>query len=251
MPIHYVNAATMRVNVLSSCTGEKATTAADQLTREDFARGSDHVAQRTDALRAHTRPAEKMYTGQHHTRLMRGVEAFQALDFATLDLWILSAGYGIISAERKVAPYDCTFSGMGKGELRRWANGLSIPSDACAILERPFDLGIVLLGNDYLAACQLPPDPRLGGPTLFFSSYSAARELQQIPRARAVPLGNAEASRFSRPLVSLKGELGGRVLSLLATADSEDHAQSLMRHILNPATAVYDVLERGSVDLPV
>ena len=241
----------MHVTVLSSCTGEKATTAADQLTRSDFARGLDHVAQRAEALRAHTRPAEKMYTGQHYTRLMRGAQAVRALDFATLDLWILSAGYGIISAERKVAPYDCTFSGIGKGELRRWANALSIPSDARAILERPFDLGIVLLSNDYLAACQLPPDLELGGPTLFFSSYSAARKLQQISRARDVPLGNAEASRFSRPLVSLKGELGGRVLSLLATADSENHAQSLMRHVLNPATDVYNMLEQRSVDLPV
>ena len=185
----------MQITILTSCTGEKATTAADQLTREDFARGPDHVMQRADALRAHTHPAEKMYTGQHHTRLMRGAQAVRALDFATLDLWILSAGYGIISAERKVAPYDCTFSGIGKGELRGWANALSIPSDARAILERPFDLGIVLLSNDYLAACQLPPDLELGGPTLFFSSYSAARELQQIPRARAVPVGIAKASR--------------------------------------------------------
>ena len=241
----------MHITVLTSCTGEKATTAVDQLTREDFAQGSDHVDNRTEAMQAHARPAEKMYTGQHHTRLMRGVEPVRALDFTKLDLWILSAGYGLIPDDKNVAPYDCTFAGMGKGELRAWAQSLSIPSDTRKILQRPFDLGIVLLSNDYLAACQLPPNLELGGPTLFFSSFSAAEDLQEIPRARAVPLGNAEANRFSRPLVSLKGELGGRVLSRLAAADSEDHAQSLMRHVLNPATDVYNVLEQRSVDLPV
>jgi len=238
----------MHITVISSCTGQKASTSPDQLTRKDFAAGEDHVVHRTKALEELTRPAERMYIGQHHLRLMRGVRAVRELEFATLDARIISAGYGLIPADKEIAPYDCTFSGMGKAELRRWANVLSIPSDARAILERPCDLGIVLLSNDYLAACQLPPDLELGGPTLFFSSYSAARELQQIPRARAVPLGNAEASRFSRPLVSLKGELGGRVLSLLAAADGDDHAHSLIGHLLNPATDVYNMLEQRSVD---
>lgn len=239
----------MHITVLTSCTAEKATTAADQLKREDFTRGLDHVKHRTEALQAHARPAEKMYTGQHHTRLMRGVEAVRALDFATLDLSILSAGYGLIPAGKNVAPYDCTFSGMGKAELRTWAQSLSIPSDTREVLQRPFDLGIVLLSNDYLAACQLPSDFELGGPTIFFSSFSAAEDLQEIPRARTVPLGNAEASRFSCPLVSLKGELGGRTLSLLADADDAHHAQSLIHHLFNPATDLYDVLEHQSIDL--
>ena len=64
----------MRITVLTSCTGEKATSSAGQLTKEDFAKGEGHVARRTKGLRKLARPAKKMYTGQHHTRLMRGVQ---------------------------------------------------------------------------------------------------------------------------------------------------------------------------------
>ena len=93
----------MHITVISSCTGKKVTSSADQLTWEDFAAGEDHVVQRTKVLEEFTRPAEQMYTGQHHVRLMRGVKAVRELGFATLDLWILSAGYGLIPAGKNVA----------------------------------------------------------------------------------------------------------------------------------------------------
>ena len=173
-----------------------------------------------------------MYAGQHHLRLMRGVEVIRP-DFC----------------RKSRGPYDCTFVGMGKRELRRWAAHLSIPAAARRVLGRPFDLGLVLLSNDYLAACDLSADIDLGGPTLFFSSCSAAEDLQEIPAARTVPLGNQEASRFSCPLVSLKGELGGRTLSLLADTDDAQHAQSLIHHLVKPATDLYDVLEHESIEL--
>jgi len=61
----------MRITVLTSCPGEKATSSASQLTLEDFAAGEDHVADHTKGLQELTQPAKKMYTGHHHTRLMR------------------------------------------------------------------------------------------------------------------------------------------------------------------------------------
>ena len=163
----------MRITVLTSCTGEKATSSARQLTKEDFAKGEGHVARRTEGLHKLTRPAEKMYTGQHHVRLMRGVEAVRTQTSHTLDLWILSAGYGLIPTDKAAAPYDCTFSNMRKSELRRWSRSLSIPTDVREVLARPFDLGLVLLSNDYLAACELysekpPSGVALGGPCALF-----------------------------------------------------------------------------------
>ena len=238
----------MRTTVLTSCTGEKATSSASQLTKEDFAKGEDHVARRTKGLHKLTRPAEKMYTGQHHTRLMRGVQAVRTQTTHPTHLWILSAGYGLIPADKTVAPYDCTFSGMRKAELCRWARSLSIPTDVRKVLARPFDLGLVLLSNDYLAACELysekpPSGVTLGGPTLFFSSRSAAAGLRALPNAAVVTLANQEARRFSCPLVSLKGELGGRVLSMFAHARDGTATETLKRQLLDPSVDPYKLLE--------
>ena len=68
----------MRITILTSCTGEKATFINRVSShKDDFAKEEGHVARRTKGLHKLTRPAEKMYTGQHHTRLMRGVQAVQ------------------------------------------------------------------------------------------------------------------------------------------------------------------------------
>jgi hypothetical protein len=89
----------MRILVITSCTGEKAVTSDQALTLEDFARGSQHVKQREKELKDLMRPAEELYTGQQHVRLMRGVQALREHRNhkgtpLKLDLWILSGGYG-------------------------------------------------------------------------------------------------------------------------------------------------------------
>jgi hypothetical protein len=143
---------------------------------------------------------------------------------------------------------------MRKAELRCWAKSLSIPTDVREVLARPFDLGLVLLSNDYLAACELySKKPHsgvtLGGPTLFLSSRSAAAGLRALPNARVVTLGNAEARRFSCPLVSLKGELGNRVLSMFAHAKDGRSTETLKRQLLDPSVDPYKLLE-GEGEVP-
>lgn len=109
----------MRLLVITSCTGEKAVTSADQLRLDDFRQGATHIAQRERALADLCLPAEQLYTGLQHQRLMSGVRALreQARD-VTLDLWVLSAGYGLVPAARKLAPYEATFANLGRKELR-------------------------------------------------------------------------------------------------------------------------------------
>ena len=231
----------MRITVLTSCTAEKATSATDQLTRDDFARGKDHVAHRTQSLQPFTQPAEKMYTGQHHVRLMRGVEAVRTQTSHTLDLWILSAGYGLIHADQPVAPYDCTFNRMSSAELHAWAHHLGIPAKTNQLLQSNYDLLLVLLSNNYLAACKLEEVDRLNN-ALFFAGYHDSKWINQMPGARAVPLYNNEAKRFSCGVISLKGELAGRLLWHLATQQDGD-AHQWIAHVMDPSTDILRVLD--------
>lgn len=200
----------MRILILSSCTGMKAVEHEHQLVRADFGRGAKHVARREGKLTAFMRPAQEMYTGQQHVRLMRGIA--RAAGHVDVDLHILSAAYGIVSGDRAVAPYELTFATMGKAELRSWADGLKVPTDLRTLLADPYDLALILLGDDYLDACALNASVRLGGPTLLFCGKNTLRKLPEIPLLKAVALTGAEATRFSVGLVALKGELAARVL---------------------------------------
>jgi hypothetical protein len=158
----------MRILVITSCTGEKSVSSERALTLEDFKQGRRHVARREKELKDLLCPAESLYTGQQHVRLMRGVQAFRESRLSSngddvLDLQILSAGYGIVSGEARLAPYEATFQGMPKGELREWARELGIPAAFRNTVAAPYDLGLILLGDDYLSTCELDSSVEFGG----------------------------------------------------------------------------------------
>jgi len=230
-----------RLLVITSCTASKAVRPASALTPEDVRRGRGHVGRRTADVGAACRPAENMYTGQQHTRLMRGVRALRARDHRLtprliLDLRIVSGGYGVIRGDRAIAPYESSFAGLSKAEARDLALLLNVPRDMRAALSARYDLGVVLLGDDYLRACALDEAVRLGGPTLVFCGSAAARRLPHAPSIRPVPLSHADTARFRAGAITLKGEIGGRLLARLA-ADP-----SIVDTLRDPATDVLALL---------
>jgi hypothetical protein len=66
----------MKIQVITSCTGEKRHSAADQLVQEDFRSPCDSklFKAREESLVALALPAEDMYAGQQQSRLMQGVQ---------------------------------------------------------------------------------------------------------------------------------------------------------------------------------
>jgi len=217
----------MRILIITSCTGEKAIRHERALTLADFREGREHVGCRETELSELLTPAEELYSGLQHARLMRGVYAARTATGANeiaADLWILSAGYGLIPGSQRLAPYECTFQGMNRSELLAWARQLGVANRFRDLLDHPYDLGLVLLGDDYLTACEVDASLHLAGPTLIFCSAKVARRLPSIENLHPVVVTNAEASRFSCGLVGLKGELGARVLEHLVDEPSSLHA---------------------------
>jgi hypothetical protein len=210
----------MRILVITSCTGEKAVASPTQLTLEDFRKGLMHVRAMEAALHDLLTPAEDIYTGLQHQRLMRGVRAIRAAEGLEIDLRILSAGYGLVHADRNLAPYEATFAGMKSGELKAWGQKLRVPEDMRTTLAQPYDLALVLLGDDYLAACDLDDTVNLGSPTVLFCGKATAKKLPMLPGLQPVVLANADAKWFSCGLVGLKGELAARILERLASDPS-------------------------------
>lgn len=207
----------MRILILTSCTGEKAVKHPDQLTLDDFRSGSAHVARREKGIADSCRTAGKIYTGEQHLRLMRGVARFRETGGGKgkneVNLHILSAGYGVIQESRVVAPYETTFATMKTKELRDWADTLKVPEDFRKTVGWNYDLGLILLGASYLQACAVDDGIEFGGPTLLFCGRGMAKKLPILKDVRIVPISNPEAKRFSCGLVGLKGELAARVMA--------------------------------------
>ena len=237
-----------RVLVLTSCTGEKAVAHARQLTIDDFRRGLEHVRRREQELADLLRPAAELYTGQQHIRLMRGVRALREQvghgdASVELDVRIVSAGYGLVRGARRLAPYEATFQKMPKVEARQWAARLGIPADVRAALAERFDLGLVLLSDDYLDVCALDEDLSLGGPVLVLCGTVAARRLPTVAGMRALPLKEEDTRRFGAGLVALKGEVAGRLLERIAS--EPDMIAALAEQGTDPLALVV-----GAVTLP-
>jgi hypothetical protein len=167
--------------------------------------------------------AESLYAGQQHMRLMRGVNDYRyaGLPAGELRFRILSAFHGLLPPRRLITSYDHSFSGLPTAAIRRQGREKNVPEDMRNLLRKPFDLGLLLLGDPYLRACELDTDIELGGPLLSFCSPAVAKRMPKITGLRTITLTNAEARRFSCGLIALKGELGGRLLSQL-TAEPEE-----------------------------
>lgn len=233
----------MRILVITSCTGEKSVTSKLALTMEDFERGGKHLKQRERELADLMRSAEELYAGQQHVRLMQGVQAIREHEKSNgtplkLDLWILSAGYGLVPGDRILAPYECTFQGMKSTELRDWADKLKVPEQFRELVHAKYDLALVLLGDSYLSACSFDASVSFGGPTLLFCGTGAAKRLPKHPKVRVVKVSNPDAKRFSWPLVALKGEIANRLLSRLVSNEVSIH------QLADPA---FDVLDSIAV----
>jgi hypothetical protein len=211
----------MRILIITSCTGEKSVDHVHRLTITDFAQGQHHIAHRHEELRDNLVSAESLYSGMQHQRLMRGVGAVRATAGIDLDFHILSAGYGLVNADQQLAPYEATFLTMKKAEARAWAKSLGIADDTHKLLEKPCDLALILLGDDYLNAVSLDESVLLGGPTLVLCGKAAAKRLPMLKNLYPVILSNAEARRFSCALIGLKGELAARVLERIAADPSQ------------------------------
>lgn len=211
----------MKLLILTSCTGEKHVEDSAQLTLDDFRVGAAHVAEREKELAEKLTPAEELYSGQQHVRLMRGIDLIRRQNGTfDLDFEILSAGYGLIPSDRKIAPYEATFQGMKKGELRGWAGRLDVAKDFAVLMAKKRDLNVILLGDAYLEACGISKETDFTSPTLLFCGGSTAKKLPEHPNLRVVTLSNPEAKRFSCGLVALKGEMGARLLHEISSGDS-------------------------------
>lgn len=162
----------MRLLVISSCTGRKKWKLPGQLHQEDF-RSQERLRRREAELQRYMVPAAVMYEGAQHKGVLEALAILKQAGVAA-DLQIVSAGYGLVAAERHIAPYDVTFENMGKDAIGRLADSLEIPAAVRQAI-REYPLVIFLLGAKYLTAIRPPLSTHSGQRLLFFAAMSKSR----------------------------------------------------------------------------
>jgi hypothetical protein len=172
------------------------------------------TASKTAAAHGRAIPAEALYTGQQHVRLMRGVAAYRAAGQPAggLDVRIVSAAHGVVPGTALLGAYDASFTGMSMRHLSRRSAELGIPRAVTDLLAARRRLALVLLGESYLCAARLSASTEFGAPTIVFTGRNRANELASASDVCALALENSHPRRFSCGLTALKGELGARVL---------------------------------------
>lgn len=239
----------MKILIITACTGQKTVKHDNALVLDDFFKGESHFKSRENELAESLTKAEDLYKGQQHVRLMKGIEKLREKKTGKakqpeIDLWILSAGYGLIPSDRRIAPYECTFQGMKVSDINPLAEVLDIPSDFRKLISRQYDFGLILLGDAYLRACKIDDEVQWGGPTLLLCGKQAAKRLPKHKHLKIVPVSNTEAKRFSCGLVGLKGELASRILQLI-----KDDLDS-MSQLINADNDLLKLLERPKAEKP-
>jgi hypothetical protein len=197
----------MRLLVIGSCTGSKSDDgcpAHSKLVEDDFDDPA-RLRQRESELRNWLKPAAEMYTGRQHTQMMDGVRIIRS-SFGpdACSVAIVSAGYGLITERRPIAPYDLTFQGMPKPLIRTRGDKLHIPDQLREVISE-FSLAIFLLGDDYLRSARPPIVPMKSQRFIYFGSP----RLRECHNAGVVvlPAAQPEATEFGDGVVSLKGRM--------------------------------------------
>ena len=197
----------LRLLVLTSCTGEKKFHPDVALTLEDF-QDKERLMIKGEQLKDYSSSAGLLYTGLQHLHVLSGVKILrEVFGKENVDLMILSAGYGLISEDQTIFPYEVTFNNLKLGELDKWAKTLNIREGFEKAITN-YDLVFILLGERYLRSLALPVITNPEQTLIFLASGKSDRYIPPLSaKVFKVFLSNDEARQFGFPLVGLKGYL--------------------------------------------
>lgn len=195
----------LKILVVTSCTGEKKYKPGNQLLQQDF-QDPQLLKSRENELGDYKLKARDMYTGMQHLRLYEGVSMLRdKFGKNVVDVAIISAGYGLISEDEIIVPYEVTFNNMNNQEIVNWSRQLNIHNDLEQLVSN-YDLIFYLLGDKYLRALELPINIEKEKQChVFLASKTSDRLIQRGDLCCRIQVGQDDAKSFSYGLVGLKG----------------------------------------------
>ena len=141
----------MRILVVGSCGKKKLTQHPDAPSCSDLAINSD-LSEWKSKFSNLVFPAGKMYTGYQNRELAAATDGLRAVKGVEVDMYIISAGFGMLKETTLIPPYECSFNNMNKAEILERAEYLGIREAFRGICGRNYDLLYLALSKKYMLA---------------------------------------------------------------------------------------------------
>lgn len=240
LPMHAVESS-RKILVVTSCTKDKSYLShlsdgcqilTDQLWDEQ---DDDRLERDFGALESYRMPAVQLYQGLQHREVMRGVALLrQTFGDGSVDVAIISAGFGVIREQQLLPPYEATFADLSTSRILSLSQRLRIPQKMNELLTKnTYDGVFFLLGENYLISLGLPFVSEPLCPCFFLASSGSQKRIPKRNRYHIVPVGKDDATAFRYNLIGLKGHL----FRLFAEQIIHPHADTpttILRRDLSP-----------------
>lgn len=180
--------------IISSCTGEKKYYPDNKALATDL----DNIflrQKKEEELKEYKVKACEMFISLQNKII---IESLNHLNDKHLnaELCYISSGYGLISKDEEVIPYDVNLSAMSMFDLDKRSDFLKVHEELY-YKAKNFDLIIYLLGYEYLRMLKLPIDLDSNIKQIFFISPSDEKVLPDNNDFYLVKTGNEEASKYN------------------------------------------------------
>ncbi|QSW98186.1 hypothetical protein SAMN05444422_1045 [Halobiforma haloterrestris] len=149
--------------------------------------------------------AKDLYTGRQQEFVKEAVRRLKG-EGHDVERYFISAGFGLVSEDEPLPPYEVTFSSMGVADIRERSKQLSIQADLEQVLnESDYDVVFFTLGKDYYTSIDIDnmvQDVRSDRIGVVFN-----RELvdDQFDNIVSVPARTEDAKNHGTIVVGLKG----------------------------------------------
>jgi len=224
-PAAPADAAAPRMLVFASGTGRMAVHHPGELRKEDFA-DRRRLRRREAELSGFLRPAAEMYCCQQFTYTQQGVETLRtAFGRESVDLRIVSPGYGILGERDLIAPHNISLTDFARPELHSWADRIGVPKAVRKAMEG-YDLVFFLVGQCCLEAMR-PPLAAAPGQRLLLLATEHYRRHYAAPGVTVLPTGRMARSSCEVGSIAFKGYLFSRFAQVAA-----QEGAALLRSVL-------------------
>lgn len=197
---------TVKILVLTSCTSDKKYSPTNLLAIEDF-NSSEELTRRTEELKNYKTEASEMYTGIQHVSLMEGLKkVWSKYGVSVVDLYIISAGYGLLGRDDIIVPYEVTFSEMTDKQILERSDFLDIHERVESLISH-YDLVFFLLGREYIIALRLPFHVSNTVAQIFLVGPTYRKLIPDLPNTFLIPTGRDQAAQLHTTNIALKGVL--------------------------------------------
>jgi hypothetical protein len=218
----------MRILVVGSCGKKKRVQLPEAPNCDDLVSSKSLMKWKT-ALSHSVYPAREMYTGYQNRELVAGVDGLRSIKDVEVDMYIISAGFGVLNETTLIPPYDCSFNSLKKTEILERANSLGITEDIRSICEGDYVLLYFALSRKYMLALGGNRLSEIKGTTVTFHKQKTDSELVYVPSGANTVKSFAQRGFKIHGVVGFKGDLLRILMKyVLKKKDSYSELQSWM-----------------------